>query len=254
MARLKGKVALVTGGARGIGKAEADLFAREGARLAVTDIRRESGEETVDEIRANGGNAIFVAHDVTLEAEWENAIATTLDAYGRLDVLINNVGDDVVASVEDVTLEQWRWVTRVNLDSVFLGTKHGMAAMKKNGGGSIVNTSSIYGLVGAAEEAAYCATKGGVTNFTRSAALHGASDNIRVNAVLPGFIRTQWVEDYLAELGDLEEEVARIAELHPIGRVGRPEEVAYAVLYLASDESSFVTGSQLVIDGGYTAQ
>jgi len=254
MARLKDKVALVTGGARGIGKAEAIVFAREGARLAVTDFRRELGEETVDEIRGSGGDAIFILHDVTQEAGWENAIATTLDAFGRLDVLINNVGDDVVASVEDVTLEQWRWVTRVNLDSVFLGTKHGMAVMKKSGGGSIVNTSSIYGLVGAAEEAAYCATKGGVTNFTRSAALHGASDNIRVNAVLPGFIRTQWVEDYLARLGDLEEEVARIAELHPIGRVGRPEEVAYAVLYLASDESSFVTGSQLVIDGGYTAQ
>lgn len=254
MARLKDKVVLVTGGARGIGKAEAFVFTREGARLAVTDFRHESGKETVDEICGSGGDAIFISHDVTQEAEWENAIATTLDAYGRLDVLINNVGDDVVASVEDVTLEQWRWVTRVNLDSVFLGTKHGMAAMKRSGGGSIVNTSSIYGLVGAAAEAAYCATKGGVTNFTRSAALHGASDNIRVNAVLPGFIRTQWVEDYLAGLGDLEEEVARIAELHPIGRIGRPEDVAYAVLYLASDESSFVTGSQLVIDGGYTAQ
>ncbi len=254
MARLKDKVALVTGGARGIGKAEALLFAQEGARLVVTDYRDGLGEETAEAICGSGGDAIFVSQDVTLEAAWENAIAKTLDAYGRLDVLINNVGDDVVASVEDVTLEQWRWVTRVNLDSVFLGTKHGMAAMKKSGGGSIVNTSSIYGLVGAPAEAAYCATKGGVTNFTRSAALHGASDNIRVNAVLPGFIRTEWVEDYLAELGDLVEEVARIAEFHPIGRVGRPEEVAYAVLYLASDESSFVTGSQLVIDGGYTAQ
>ena len=254
MARLKDKVALVTGGARGIGKAEAVLFAREGARLAVTDIRREPGEGTVEEIRASGGDAIFVAHDVTREAEWENAIAKTLDAYGRLDVLINNAGDDVVASVEDVTLEQWRWVTRLNLDGVFLGTKCGIAAMKKSGGGSIVNTSSIYGLVGAAEEAAYCATKGGVTNFTRSAALHGAAYNIRVNSVHPGFIRTRWVEDYLAELGDLEEEIARIAKLHPIGRIGRPEEIAYGVLYLASDEASFVTGSQLIIDGGFTAQ
>jgi NAD(P)-dependent dehydrogenase (short-subunit alcohol dehydrogenase family) len=254
MARLKDKVALITGGARGIGKAEAVLFAEEGAALVVTDIREELGQATAEEIRQGGGNAIFIRLDVTQEADWENAIAQTLETFGRLDVLINNAGDDALGSVEEVTLDQWRWLVGVNLDGVFLGTKQGIAAMKKSGGGSIVNTSSIYGLVGEADEAAYCASKGAVTNFTRSAALHAAQYRIRVNSVHPGYVRTRLLEEFFEQEGNLEEEIAAVTKLHPIGRLGRPEDVAYGVLYLASDESSFVTGSQLVIDGGFTAQ
>jgi NAD(P)-dependent dehydrogenase (short-subunit alcohol dehydrogenase family) len=255
MARVKDKVALVTGGAMGIGAACCTLLGREGAKVVVTDVDAEAGEAVAEEIRAADGDAVFVKHDVSSDAEWKDAIAKTLERYGGLDVVVNNAGIGATTTVEADTLERWRRLMSVNLDGVFLGTKYGVEAMKERGG-SIINMSSILGLVGDAGTASYCASKGGVRLLTKSAALHCAKNgyDIRVNSVHPGYIWTPMVENAMKARGDVEAGRNYLEGLHPVGRLGEPEDVAYGVLYLASDESKFVTGAELVIDGGYTAQ
>jgi 3(or 17)beta-hydroxysteroid dehydrogenase len=255
MKRVEGKVALVTGAALGLGAAAAKLLAREGARVVATDVLEAEGRALADEIVDAGGEAIFVRHDVASEEDWENAIALCLSRFGPLDILVNNAGVGVPGTVEDTSLESWRWLMSINLDGVFLGAKHAVGAMKARGG-SIINLSSIEGLIGDPNLAAYNASKGGVRIFTKSAALHCAKAGykIRVNSIHPGYIWTPMVENYLKTQPDPEAAKAHVASLHPLGHLGEPDDIAYAVLYLASDESKFVTGAEMVVDGGYTAQ
>lgn len=257
MNRVQGKVAIVTGGALGIGKACALKLAEEGARVVITDIKEEEGQQVVAAIKAAKGDAIFIRHDTASEDGWKQVIDTTLKTYGKLDILVNNAGVGKTTNVEDATLEDWRFLNSINLDGVFLGTKYGIQAMKQGGnGGSIINMSSILGIVGEATAASYNASKGGVRLFTKSAALHCARSGykIRVNSVHPGYINTPMVQSAMAAGGDAAAMQNYLVSLHPIGHLGEPDDIAYGVLYLASDESKFVTGSELVIDGGYTAQ
>lgn len=256
MGRVQGKVALVTGAAKGIGREAALLLAREGARLVVTDLDEAEAGNTAAAIAAAGGEAFALAQDVADEARWQAVIAATVERFGRLDVLVNNAGVALAGSVEETSLEDWRWLMSINLDAVFLGTKHAILAMKQTGGGSIVNLSSIEGIIADPNLAAYNASKGGVRLFTKSAALHCAKSGykIRVNSVHPGYIWTPMVEGYLNETEDPAAGKEGLIALHPIGRLGVAADIANGILYLASDESSFVTGSELVIDGGYTAQ
>lgn len=259
MGRMTGKVAVVTGAGSGLGAATARLLAREGARVALTDIRADEAEGEADAIRADGGDAVAFAHDVADEAAWERIIGEVLARFGRLDVLVNNAGIAHRGPPEEETLERWRALTSVNLDGVFLGTKHAIRAMKANRptpGGSIVNLSSIAGLVDLPQNGSYCAAKGGVRLYTKSVALHCARERtgIRVNSIHPGYIRTPLVEAAARAAPDPEARMGELAALHPIGHLGEPDDIAYGVLYLASDEAKFVTGAELVIDGGYTAQ
>ena len=255
MARLENKVALVSGGASGLGQAQCLVMAREGASVVVTDINLEGAQAVADEIKAKGGTAIALHQDVTKEERWEEVIASVVEQYGKLDILVNNAGIGAGGNAEDCTLEDWRLVMSVNLDAVFLGTKHAIRVMKQTGGGSIINISSIMGLIGAAGSGAYNASKGGVKLLTKSSALYcaNAGYGIRVNSVHPGYVYTPLVQRFF-DGPDGEAAHQNLINLHPIGRLGQPEDIANGVLYLASDESSFVTGSELVIDGGYTAQ
>ena len=258
MGRVSGKIALITGAAMGLGEASARMLAREGAQVVLTDIKDHEGEAAAKAIQDSGGIALYMHHDVSREEDWEEVIRKTVTEFGRLDVLVNNAGVGVGSAPEAQTLEQWRRLMSINLDSVFLGTKHALIAMKQNPpkGGSIINLSSIEGLVGDPNLGAYNASKGGVRLYTKSVALYCAKNgwNIRVNSVHPGYIWTPRVENYLAQLGDVKEGRRALDAMHPVGHVGEPNDVAYGVLYLASDESKFVTGAELVIDGGYTAQ
>jgi len=264
MDRVKGKVAIITGGAGDLGGATALLLAKEGAKVVVTDIDDTKGKDVVEQIRREGGEAIYVSHDVTSENNWKEVIEKTFSKFGRLDVLVNNAGVFSRKAIEDISLEEWRWVMAVNLDGVFLGTKYAIGAMKKTGGGSIINISSVAGLVGmVADTSAYAASKGAVRLFTKSAAIQcskaGHDYNIRVNSLHPGFILTPMLEKAIQteveSTGRGYEEVRKIREeWSPMGRLGTPEDVAWGVLYLASDESKYMTGAELVIDGGFTAR
>jgi 3(or 17)beta-hydroxysteroid dehydrogenase len=256
--RVSGKAAIVTGAASGMGAATARVLAREGARVLLTDVQAELGEEVARSIREAGGDGLFMAHDVVSEQAWDAVTARALDAFGGLQILVNNAalafpnGD-----VERQTLAEWRTVMAVNLDGVFLGVQAGVRTIKASGtGGSIINFSSILGFTGSPTTAAYTASKGGVRLLTKSAALHCAKSGygIRVNSIHPGYIRTPMVEETFAKLGDPAAQRARVEALTPLGHLGEPDDVAYGVLYLASDESKFVTGTELVIDGGYLAQ
>jgi 3(or 17)beta-hydroxysteroid dehydrogenase len=256
MGRVKGKVALVTGAARGIGEACARLLAKEGAQVMLGDLDHADGSAVAESIRREGGQADFFVQDVAEEASWPAVLEATHRRFGGLDILVNNAGIAMVKNVEQTTLAEWRRMMAVNLDAVFLGTKYCIPLMAGRNA-SIVNISSIEGLVGDAMLAAYNASKGGVRLFTKSAALHCARKGlkIRVNSVHPGSIWTPMVERYLKALGgDIEKKREAVGRQHPLGTLGEPLDVAYGVLYLASDESKFVTGSELVIDGGYTAQ
>lgn len=255
MGRVANKAALVTGGGLGLGKATALLLGREGAKVVVADIREAEGKTVADEINEAGGEAMFVRHDVASEAQWEAVIDASQRRFGRLDICVNNAGVVFEADAEHTTLEQWRWLMGVNLEGVFLGTKHAIMAMKDHGG-SIINLSSIAGIIAIPSAAAYCASKGGVRSFTKAAALHCAQSGyrIRVNSIHPGYIWTPMVESFLANQPDPAAARKAAAAAHPIGHMGEPDDVAYGVLYLASDESKFVTAAELVIDGGYTAQ
>ena len=251
MGRLDGKVALISGGAKGQGAAETRMFVREGARVVFGDILDDEGKKVEAEVRAAGGEATYVHLDVTREADWRAAVATAVQTYGRLSVLVNNAGILFRAKIEDTSEEDWDRIMAVNVKGVFLGTKCAIPALRQAGGGSIINISSTAGLVGSpGGTAAYTATKGAVRLFTKSTAIQHARDKIRCNSVHPGPIATDMIKDLLEGGPAWEQRLRRL----PMGRVGTPEEVAYGVLYLASDESSYVTGSELVIDGGTTAE
>ncbi len=251
MARLEGKVALISGGAKGQGAAEARLFVREGASVVFGDIQDDDGKKVESEIRAAGGEATYVHLNVTREADWRAAVATTVERYGKLDVLVNNAGILMRSKIEETSEEDWDRIMAVNVKGVFLGTKCALPAMRQAGGGSIINISSTAGLVGSpGETAAYTATKGAVRLFTKATAIQHAKDKIRCNSVHPGPIATDMIKDVLDNPAAWRERLRRL----PMGRAGTPDDVAYGVLYLASDESSFVTGSELVIDGGTTAE
>jgi NAD(P)-dependent dehydrogenase (short-subunit alcohol dehydrogenase family) len=259
--QVAGKVALVTGGASGIGAAVAELLAREGASVAVTDIDELGGPEIVAGIKKAGGEAIFLPQDVTSEARWIEVVAEVETRYGRLDILVSNAGIGIaVPSITDMTLEDWRRQNAINLDGVFLSVKHCLPLMRKTGGGSIIMMSSLAGLRGAPGLSAYSASKGGVRLFAKSIAMECASagDGIRVNSVHPGIIDTPiWGKIPTGAAGRGQnapidpEERAKLAA--PLGRAGHASEIASGVLYLASDASSYVTGTELVIDGGLNA-
>ncbi len=249
--RLENKVAFVSGGARGMGAAEARLFAQEGAKVVIGDVLDEDGRKTEAAINDLGGECLFVHLDVSSEENWISAIAETVSRFGKLDILVNNAGVVSRVELEDITLNEWDRVMDINAKGVFLGTKAAIPEMRKAGGGSIVNISSISGIAGQAYvSAVYHASKGAVRIFTKSTAIQYAAEGIRANSIHPGPIDTPMTA---ARKGDPVAEAESIARI-PIGRTGQPEDVAYGVLYLASDESSFVTGSELVIDGGYLAQ
>lgn len=255
MNRVEGKVAVVTGAAKGIGRATAELLAREGALVAATDVDADALREAVAGIEGVVGAARAWELDVTDETAVARVVSEVADHFGGIDVLVNNAGiAGANRPTHEVTAEEWRRVMAVNVEGVFFCTKHAIPHLREGGGGSIVNLSSIYGLVGAADSPPYHASKGAVRLMSKTDAMLYADDGIRVNSVHPGYVWTPMVEEALEERGELEEKREQVAALHPLGRIGEPEEVAYAILYLASDESAFVTGSELVIDGGYTAR
>lgn len=251
MGRVEGKVAIVTGGAVGIGRATAELLAEEGAQVAVTDVDTDAGQATVDRINDAGGSAAFFEHDVADEAQWKRVVDDVQDAFGTPDVLVNNAGIYLIKSMEETTVEEWRRLMDINVTGVFLGMKHCTPLMREAGTGSVVNLSSVAGLIGAANHTCYGASKGAVRIMTKDAALELAEAGVRVNSIHPAYIDTQ-MADYGAEVQEATKE--ELDAMHPIGHMGEPIDVAYAVLYLASDESKFVTGTELVLDGGYTAQ
>jgi NAD(P)-dependent dehydrogenase (short-subunit alcohol dehydrogenase family) len=252
MARFTGKVVLVTGGTSGIGAVTAKLFAAEGAKVVVCGRRQPEGEAVVKAITAAGGTATFVTADVAKEKDVENLIATTLKTYGRLDVAFNNAGVELMGPMTDATEADYRRVFDINVWGVLVSMKHQIPAMLKTGGGSIINTSSIVGHIAMAGAGIYVATKFAVEGLTKTAALELAKQNIRVNAVAPGAIVTEMIDRFAG--GEDSDTRKYLAGLHPIGRLGRGEEVAAAVLYLASDAASFTTGTSLPVDGGFTAQ
>lgn len=249
--RLDGKVALISGAARGMGAAEARLFAREGARLVLGDVLEAEGQAVAAEVAAKGGHAVFTPLDVTREGDWTRAVELAESRFGGLHVLVNNAGIGAASRVEDTTAEAWDRVMAINAKGVFLGTKAAIPALRRAGGGSIVNISSQLGLVGMDDSSPqYTASKGAVRLLTKTTALQYARERIRANSVHPGPIVTPMTERRRADPATYQRVLSRI----PLGRYGEADEVAYAVLYLASDESAFVTGSELVIDGGWTAQ
>ncbi len=255
MGRMAGKVALVTGAALGIGRATAALLAREGAAVAITDVLDREGEELAADLRHQGREARFWHLDVTDEAQVESVFHSVAAELGKLDVLVNNAGiSGANKPTHEVTGAEWDRVMAVNVKGVFLCTKHAIPHLRNAGGGSIVNLSSIYGLVGAPDAPPYHASKGAVRLMSKTDALLYAGDRIRVNSVHPGFIWTPMVESFLAATGDVTAGRAALDALHPLGHIGDADDIAYGILYLASDEAKFVTGSELVIDGGYTAR
>jgi len=250
MARLKDKVAIITGGGSGIGRATCLLFAREGAKVVVADYIAEGGNETVRQISAAGGQAVFVQADVSKSADVRNMIGAAVRNYGRVDILFNNAGiEGPSTKLANLKEEDWDRVIAIDLTSVYLGMKYVIPEMIKQGGGVILSTASVAGLVGFQGSGAYAAAKAGVINLTRLAALEYADKNIRVNCICPGVIETPMVERVMG--GRPRERVVRS---EPIGRLGRPEDIANAALFLASDESSFATGAPFITDGGYVAR
>ena len=247
--RLESKVAIISGGARGLGAAEARLFVSEGAKVGIGDIREEEGRALEAEIRGAGGEAMFLRLDVTDEGQWSDAVDAVMTAYGRLDILVNNAGILEHGTVEETSTESWDRTMDVNSRGVFLGTRAAIPAMRESGGGSIVNISSVAGLIGGLMTA-YNASKGAVRLLTKSTAVQYAAENIRVNSVHPGPTETDMLNVFFREEGARE---ARAADT-PIPRFGKPEDIAYGVLFLASDESSYMTGAELVIDGGNVAR
>jgi NAD(P)-dependent dehydrogenase (short-subunit alcohol dehydrogenase family) len=258
MDRLAGKVAIVSGGAMGIGAATCALFASEGARVVVADVDDDAGRGVAQAIVAGGGEATFMKLDVRSEDDWRRVVAGTVELYGKLTVLVNNAGISLGHDVEDTTLEEWEHLMAVNSTGVFLGMKHAIAAMKGNGERcSIVNRSSIDGQIAEAGLFAYCASKGAVTVMTKSAALAMGERGytIRVNSVHPGYVHTPLTEKEASDFGlSPDEYFAKVGAQHPIGFIGEPADIAYLDVYLASDESKWVTGAEFTIDGGWTAQ
>ena len=250
MGRLEGKVALISGGARGQGAVETELFSNEGAKVVFGDIRDDEGKQVEAKIRELGGDVTYIHMDATNEEDWQKAVALAESQYGKLDILVNNAGISPPERQIDITVEQWDAVMDINAKGVFLGTKHAIPAMQRAGGGSIINISSIYGIVGSVGSTAYHAAKGAIRIFTKSAAVQYASENIRVNSVHPGFIATPLTRRGFDDPERQEFMLSRI----PMGGIGDTYEIAKGIVFLASDESSYMTGSELVIDGGMTAQ
>ena len=249
--QFEGKVALVTGGSAGIGRATALAFARDGAKVVVSDVNVQGGEETADIIKDSGGKSIFIPTDVSNNADVEAMVEQTVSVYGRLDCAHNNAGvAPVRALTHEGSEENWDFVLDINLKGVWLCMKHEIIQMLKQGSGAIVNTASIAGLVGRPKGLSYPPSKAGVIGLTKTAALEYAQSGIRVNAVCPGVIRTAMHESQVEQIPELEQQA--IAQ-HPMGRLGNPEEIAEAVIWLCSDSASFVTGHPLVVDGGLTA-
>ncbi len=248
--RLENKVALISGGARGMGAAEARLFAQEGAKVVIGDVLEEEGHIIEAQINESGGECLFLPLDVTDEGEWKEVVTATLARFGKLDVLINNAGISGRPTVLETTGEMWDRVMDVNAKGVFLGTKAAIPEMRRTGGGSIINISSIWGMVGSPTSASYHASKGAVRLLTKSTAIQYAKEGIRANSIHPGPIATPMTENIRSDA----EWNQRMLDGVPLGRWAEPEDVAYGALFLASDESSFMTGSELVSDGGWTAR
>lgn len=255
MGRVANKVAVVTGGALGIGRAVSLLLAKEGAKVAVVDVLEKEGREVADSIKGTVSKAGFWKADVSVETDVEKAFEDIYKTFRRIDILVNNAGiTGVRKPTDEVTEEEWERVMAVNAKSVFLCTKHAVPYMRRSGGGSIINVASVLGMVSSPSAPPYVASKAAVRLMSKTDALVYAKDNIRVNSVNPGFIWTPLIENFLKSKGDVEEGRKALDALHPIGHIGEPDDVAYGILYLASNESKFVTGTDFVIDGGYTAQ
>jgi NAD(P)-dependent dehydrogenase (short-subunit alcohol dehydrogenase family) len=254
--RLLNKVALITGGTSGIGEATALVFAAEGAKVAITGRRRKLGEHVVTQIERSGGEAIYVEADVTRSIDCRRAIDETLSVFGRIDILFNNAGIAAHGTLENTAEDDWDRVFRVNVKGVYLMTKSIIPVMRRQGGGVIINNASDWGIVGGPGYAAYSASKGAVVLMTKTVALELARENIRVNAICPGdtFVERWRTDERRNSSGDMEERLKEMGEEMPIGRVGTVEEIAKSVLFLASDDSSFMTGASLIVDGGNTAR
>lgn len=253
MGRLEGKTALVTGAASGIGLQTSIRLAEEGALVMMTDINHEEGLQQAERL---GANATFLKLDITEEEEWISVLGETVKRFGRLDILVNSAGMVLIADVEQITLEDWRKVHAVNLDGTFLGCKHGVRVMKEFGAGSIINLSSVSGMIGGFNLAAYNSSKGAVRMLTKSVALHcaRAGYGIRCNSIHPTFIETPMLESMIRDSPDPEKARQTLVRQVPLRRIGKPDDVANMIVYLASDESTFVTGTEMVIDGGVIAQ
>lgn len=251
MGRLDNKVAIITGAASGMGRADALLFAQEGAKLVLTDIQEEKLQEVVSEILSSGGEVIGFSQDVSIEETWQKLVAEAVKAFGKIDVLVNNAGiAETGVILEEMPIEYWDRYMAINLTSVFLGTKHVIPVMRQNGGGSIINISSIAGLTGGCGAGPYTASKGGVRLFTKGLAIAYGKANIRVNSIHPGFTETPMTKEFFANEGLHQWFESQVA----LPRLGKPEDIAAAALFFASDESSWITGAELAIDGGYSAQ
>ena len=255
--RLEGKVAMITGAANGVrgklmgfGGAAAWQFTREGAKVIITDIDEEDGEITARQIRESGGEAVFVRLDVTSEEDWEDAVRAAVSSFGRIDILVNNAGTSSRETVEGTTVDMWDGQMEVHAKGAFLGTRAVIPEMRRVGGGSIINVSSIFALIGSPSSTAYHAAKGAIRSFTKAAAVQYAGEGIRVNSVYPGYVTTPMTQRYFTDAAL----VGRRTESVPMKRFGTAAEIANGLLYLASDEASYVTGAELVIDGGTTAQ
>lgn len=255
MKRVENEVAVVTGGSLGIGNGCAKMLAAHGASVAVTDVLDEPGNQLVEEILAAGGKAKYWHLNVADEAQVQKVMSEIASEFGKISILVNNAGiSGVNKPTHEISADEWDHLMDVNVNGVFYCTKHALPHLMANGKGSIINLSSIYGLVSAPDVPPYHASKGAVRMMTKTDALIYATHKIRVNSIHPGFIWTPMVENYLKSVGDLESGKQMVGGLHPLGHMGEVDDIAYGVLYLASDESKFVTGTELVIDGGYTAR
>ena len=251
MGRLDGKVVLISGGARGQGALEAELFVAEGAKVVFGDVLDDEGQSVERRIAESGGEAVYVHLDVTSDGDWEDAVATAEGRFGRLDVLVNNAGIANDEKIEDTSEELWERIMRVNVKGVFLGTRTALPALRRAGGGSIINVSSIAGILGRPlTGGAYSASKGAVRTFTKTTAIQHATENIRCNSIHPGPVDTPM----LANISDNPEVLRQRTDEVPLGRLGVSRDIAYGALYLASDEAAWITGIELVIDGGITAK
>lgn len=247
--RVAGKIAIVTGGGQGMGRSHSLLLAEEGATVVVTDVNETSGESVAEEINAAGGQAVYIRHDVTSSSDWKAVVDEAVKKFGKVDILVNNAGILILKPLDQTEEAEWDLIMNINAKGTFLGCKHIVPAMQKAGGGSIVNISSIYGLIGAPSAAAYQASKGAVRLLTKAAAIDLHQYNIRANSVHPGVIATAMTTDLLST----PEMAKAVLATTILERPAQPKEVSYAVLFLASDEASFMTGSEVVVDGGYTA-
>lgn len=248
MKKLENKAAIVTGGSSGIGEATVNEMVKEGAKVLIADINDEVGEKLANQYNSDKKTVVYHHVDVSKEEDVAAMVQKAVEEFGKVDIVFNNAGIGGMEPSTEMSYDTWKKLISINLDGVFLGSKHAIKAMQNNGGGSIINTASILGHVGQAATAHYTAAKGGVLNLTKTLAIEYAKENIRVNSVSPGYVETAILNDADPELKD------QLVSLHPMGRLGKPEEIAKAVVFLASDDASFVTGADLLADGGYTAQ